>query len=330
MLRQRGLVSERATINTINHIVNADAPAWFRDAVAAPRISHVIEVGSTHIHYDVWDNNPEKKKPGLLLIHGHAAQRHWWDFIAPQLARLDEGYRVVAMDTSGSGDSDHRPEYQMRYFATEVFAVIEHAELNNCTVVGHSFGGSIGRVATYIDRQNSDHTIRGLVCVDTSISRSKTNRIGSHGGDRGNRAASRPKPIKQRYYKDLSEGARRFRLRPPQPCDHGFLLDYIAKHSLQLTANGYCYKLDQRLFEKMPGGENLPPAAEMLADLNCPTGYIYGERSRFFSQPEQLSLLSELIPAEHTRSVSRAYHHVFLDQPQAFCDALNSLLKCLN
>ena len=146
MLRQRGLVSERATINTINDIVNADAPAWFRDAVAAPRISHVIEVGGTHIHYDVWDNNPEKKKPGLLLIHGHAAQRHWWDFIAPQLARLDEGYRVVAMDTSGSGDSDHRPEYQMRYFATEVFAVIEHAELNHCTVVGHSFGGSIGRV----------------------------------------------------------------------------------------------------------------------------------------------------------------------------------------
>tara|TARA_S200000501_G_C20680834_1_gene680671 strand:+ start:216 stop:539 length:324 start_codon:yes stop_codon:yes gene_type:complete len=107
-------------------------------------------------------------------------------------------------------------------------------------------------------------------------------------------------------------------------------LDYIAKHSLRLTANGYCYKLDQRLFEKMPGGENLPPAAEMLAELNCPTGYIYGERSRFFSQPEQLSLLSELIPAEHTRCVSRAYHHVFLDQPQAFCEALTSLLKRLN
>ena len=288
----------------------------------------MVQVGGTRIHYQMWDTNPTFPKPGLLLIHGHAAHSHWWDFIAP---RFMDRYRVVAMDTSGSGESDHRSVYQMRDFSDEVLAVIRHAELRHSTIVGHSFGGAIGRVAAFIDGQRPDPVIAGLICVDTSISRTtrSANRDHSRNNVRGRTRDPEIKPVKQRFYRDLDEGARRFRLRPPQPCANGYLLDYIARYSLRKTEKGYCFKLDQRLFEKMPGGEALPPPVDMLTALTCPVGYVYGELSRFFAKAEQLSLLTELIPPERAHRIPGAYHHVFLDQPLAFSDALSSLIEGL-
>jgi pimeloyl-ACP methyl ester carboxylesterase len=55
----------------------------------------------------------------VVLVHGGSAHRHWWDHIAPVIAR-DHG--VVAIDLSGHGDSDRRPVYNFEAWAGEVVA----------------------------------------------------------------------------------------------------------------------------------------------------------------------------------------------------------------
>ena len=94
------------------------------------------------IHYLRWG---DRARPGLLLVHGNAAHAHWWDFIAPFLAR---DYNVAAMDLSGMGDSDWRPDgYAMELFAREEIAVCEDAGMFKLdeppVIVAHSFGGFV-------------------------------------------------------------------------------------------------------------------------------------------------------------------------------------------
>ena len=51
-----------------------------------------------------------------MLVHGGAAHSRWWDHIAPMLT---EGWRVVAVDLSGHGDSDRRDHYSLDTWARE-------------------------------------------------------------------------------------------------------------------------------------------------------------------------------------------------------------------
>src|ERR1019366_6011017 len=65
----------------------------------------------------------------------------WWDHIGPLLAN---GWRVVALDLSGHGDSGRRDSYTLDTWAREVLAVAADAGITTApTVIGHSMGGLV-------------------------------------------------------------------------------------------------------------------------------------------------------------------------------------------
>lgn len=282
-------------------------PEWFQRSLAQQPTDHSFDLDGTRIHYRHWQNSG---KPGLLLVHGHAAHSRWWDFIAPSFA---EEFDIAAIDLSGSGDSDHRDEYSARLFAREMIACIEAASLQTATIIGHSFGGSMARVAAHLHHD----AVARTVIVDSAIPR-----------HRGSRTPPPMPRSRTRYYPTVEEGIRRFRLRPPQPVTNRYIVDYIARHSLKETAEGWCFKYDSAVFAKMPADDSLPAAGEMIASLAMPFGLIYGEESRFFP-PEVVESLDDLIDRHHVIGVTGAYHHVFLDQPQAFVEALSAMLERL-
>ena len=78
------------------------APDWFEKAIAVPVERGVVAVEGASVHWKAWG---ERGAPGMMLVHGGVAHKDWWDSIAPFLA---ETRRVVALDLSGMGDSDHR------------------------------------------------------------------------------------------------------------------------------------------------------------------------------------------------------------------------------
>lgn len=290
---------------------NADTPKipdWFFEAVETEPESRSTEVDECDVMYRRYG---DKSKPGMLLIHGMHAHARWWDFIAPQLT--DE-YCVAAMDLTGMGDSDYRYEYSGSGFADEIKAVCDDAGFDaSVTVVAHSFGGGMAAKAVnkYPDRFGK------LILVDSGI-----------------RPPDEPEPERpgmmsgrSKIYPDRKSAESRFRLQPPQDCANTYVLEYIARNSLMPADGGWAWKFDDDLPMTIRDADRLP---EDFQGLTLPLGVIYGEHSDSFTE-RTLEYLRELVPNEFPAvKIKDAQHHVFLDQPLAFVDALKDLLPRVN
>ena len=85
--------------------------------------------------------------PAVLLLHGHPQTHVAWRKVAPLLVAA--GYRVIAPDLRGYGDSD-KPEsdaahlpYSKRAMAADQIALMTHLGHDSFSVVGHDRGGRV-------------------------------------------------------------------------------------------------------------------------------------------------------------------------------------------
>jgi pimeloyl-ACP methyl ester carboxylesterase len=282
------------------------APQWFKDALAIGPESRFVEVAGARIHYLRWG---DRARPGLLLVHGNAAHAHWWDFIAPFLAR---DYNVAAIDLSGMGDSDWRQNgYAMETFAREELAVCEDAGMFKLdeppVIVGHSFGGFVTMLTggLYGDR------LAGVVIVDSPV-----NPPDRPGGPP--KRAIKPHNV----YPSLAAAMARFRLMPPQTSENLYLVDWVARNSLKEVAGGFTWKFDPAIWQRFSIGDT----AERLKATRCRIAVFRGEHSVLL--PPQIgeymfNLLGRSAPMVE---IPQAQHHIMLDQPLALVAALRALL----
>ena len=286
------------------------APEWFWAAIEEEPAAAQVEVAGADIHYLRWGAPREPSangKPGLLFVHGHGAHAHWWDFIAPQCT---DGFAVAALDLSGMGDSDHRDAYSADLYADEIAAVAGAAGLPEDTaLVAHSFGGI---VAIRAMRRHSSR-FKALLLLDS--------------GPRRPEDARPPEPerlARAKLYPTAEAARARFRLQPPQDCANGYLVQHIARHSIEYIEEegGFGWKFDQEQRRRMA------PYDEMLADFKAitqPCGLIYGAKSAYFDA-ERLAYMQAALPHLTATALPDAQHHLFLDQPLAFLKALREQL----
>jgi pimeloyl-ACP methyl ester carboxylesterase len=78
--------------------------------------------------------------PAVLLLHGGGRTRHDWDPFAGLLTA--HGYRSVAVDLRGHGDSPAAP-WSWRAALADVSAVAQRLALDRPVVIGHSLGGMV-------------------------------------------------------------------------------------------------------------------------------------------------------------------------------------------
>lgn len=90
----------------------------------------------------------------IVLIHGWPLSHKAWE---KQIAALVEGgYRVIAYDRRGFGQSDAPWEgYDYDALASDLHALITHLDLQQVNLVGFSMGG--GEVIRYLTRYGTDN-----------------------------------------------------------------------------------------------------------------------------------------------------------------------------
>jgi len=281
------------------------APAWFQRAVRSPYEEHEVAVDSCGIRYLAWG---DREAPPLVLLHGGAAHAHWWAFIAPLLA---DRFRIVAPHMRGMGDSDYSDSYTMDQFVGDVMAVCDHAELTGrVKIIGHSMGGYV----TLKTALTQPHRVDRIVVVDSAIR--------THDDPRRFNPKKSPFRSKKRY-STLGEACRQFRLVPDQPCENTYLMEYIARHSLKPVDGGWTWKFDVNFMNRL----QIDYMREAIPNLSRPCGILHGEHSRICT-PDVIASMKSLFPAGTPFvEIPGAHHHVMLDRPLEFVEALIGILN---
>ena len=287
----------------------AAQPAWFDRALQARSEAGAVDVANVRIVYRVWGT---VGRPGIVLIHGSNAHLEWWRFVAPFLA---DQFRVVALDLSGNGDSGWRDRYTGELFADEVWAVCQAAGLGKQPfVVGHSFGGF---VALETGHKYGDR-LGGVIFADFTVAPPEDY---AEWGLRAEREGKGPRAT--RVYADLETALGRFRLVPEQPCQHPYVVDYIARQSLRRVEGGWTWKFDPALFDHLEMGAG---QRDKFIDLRCRSALILGQHSEDSGAQTATymgRLTDGILPIIE---IPETYHHMMFDEPLATAMAIKATL----
>jgi pimeloyl-ACP methyl ester carboxylesterase len=135
--------------------------------ISLPNFSYSIQ-GIT-VHYELYNYNPSSKQPTFILIHGFLSSTFSYRRLIPLLAKQGT---VIALDLPPFGKSEKSTTFTYSYknLANLIIRLIEHLQLCNVVLVGHSMGGQI---SLYVSRLRPDLIDRSvLLCSSGYLSRS--------------------------------------------------------------------------------------------------------------------------------------------------------------
>lgn len=109
----------------------------------------------TTIYYKDWGTGPT-----VTFSHGWPLSADAWD--AQMLFLGQRGYRVIAHDRRGHGRSGQTWQgNNMDQYADDLAELLDHLDIKNATMVGHSTGG--GEVVRYIARHGQKRVAKAVL-----------------------------------------------------------------------------------------------------------------------------------------------------------------------
>jgi len=273
---------------------------------AATGTSHFVEANGIKLHY--LDYGTAGRRP-MLCLHGGAAHAHWFDFVAPGFI---PDHHVYSMDLRGHGDSAWADPhtYSWKHYAEDVNALVEKLDLRDFVLVGHSMGGMVALVYA----ANHPGRMARLVIVDTIMlmPMDRVTKMREFGA----------KPA--RPYATQEELIARYRLEPSETqMAAPEVIRRMAVHSARQDADGrWQHKADRRVsanFEQISG-------VPLWEKVKVPALVIRGERSKRFT-PKLLAEVQARAPQVQMTEVPASDHHITLDNPQGFVDAVQKFLR---
>ena len=110
--------------------------------MAGPTRTHrIVANGLAHFVRDSGDQDA----PAAILLHGFPDSSAVWDRLTPLL--IDAGYRVIAPDLRGFGETDMPPrleDYDISLgAAVDVIAILDALGVSRAHLVGHDFGAPV-------------------------------------------------------------------------------------------------------------------------------------------------------------------------------------------
>jgi pimeloyl-ACP methyl ester carboxylesterase len=285
--------------------IHANAPDWFRGALAVPFDQGEVRVGSADIRYLAW-GGPGRR--GLVFVHGGGGHAHWWTHVA---ARFADEFRVLAVDLSGHGDSEYRDSYAFEQWTDEVVAVAGAGGIaGDPVVIGHSMGGFV----TIVTAALHGDALAGVVVCDSPVTKPDPEVESA----RLKQAFGRP-----RTYATLDDALSHFRTVPPQPNYLDYVVDHVARRSLRAVDGGWQWKFDHRIFEQFAGGMR-GVAFPYLGRVRCRLALLRSEHG-LVTPDIGASMYEALGRVAPVVELPEAGHHAMLDEPLVLLTALRTL-----
>jgi proline-specific peptidase len=266
-----------------------------------------VKVNGLSLHYTEW-GPPDA--PPVVLLHGITGHARVWDHFAE---RLTPGFRVLALDQRGHGDSEapHDADYRIATMADDLAAFADSLRLERFRVVGHSLGGRIAiQYAAHFPTR-----LERLVIVDIGpdISLSGLKRV-------RDMMAQAPERL------PTEEWAFEY-VRKANPLNDLEQLRHRVQHGLKRTSDGaLTWKYDKGLRDMMrEGRRDVIDLWEPLGRITCPTLIVRGAESDILS-PDVAKRMLEALPGGRLVEVAGAAHTVPGDKPEEFARIVRSFL----
>jgi pimeloyl-ACP methyl ester carboxylesterase len=260
---------------------------------AWPRREEVVWVGGLRLHYAAWG---PKGAPALILLHGGAANSHWWDWVGPRLAGR---FRLLALDFPGHGKSEwpRPPRYRMEDLVRAVVGFADGLGAGPLDLVGHSLGGKVALLAA----SRHPRRVRSLVVVDA------TPDISADGLAEMRQIGARP----SRRFASRHAAARTFRLIPPETVAPPARLRALALYATRHRGHGrWSIGPDREFFSRI-----VPLVAwSLLPRIGCPTLILRAERSSILDRRTAVAMRRAL-PRSTLREIPETCHHLILERP---------------
>ncbi len=114
--------------------------------------------------------------PTVMLVHCWTGTIGFWAPVARRL--VDAGFRVVALDQRGHGDSDRgTAPYRPETLGADVGSIIDQLDLHDTVLAGHSMGGLAAIAYACRNAAAAKDRVKGLVLVATLAAPPKDPRL---------------------------------------------------------------------------------------------------------------------------------------------------------
>ncbi len=97
---------------------------------------HHVELGTLRMHYV-----DAGQGPLVVLLHGFP--ENWWSWRYQIQPLVDAGFRVIAPDLRGYGETDKHGPYDLDTVTDDVCRLIASLGFNKVKIVGHDWGGAL-------------------------------------------------------------------------------------------------------------------------------------------------------------------------------------------
>jgi len=244
--------------------------------------------------------------PALCFLHGGAAHAHWFDAVTPAFT---DRFHVVSLDQRGHGQSQWAvpPAYRTEDFAGDLLEVMNAMGWARTILTGHSMGGhnAMAFAAWHPER------VAALVIIDSrpAIPPERLNVMHA----RGLRFP--------RVHPSAEAAAAAFRLLPRDTLAEPALLAHMAREAVARRDGGWGWRFDPQTH-----GERRPVDAwPLLPRITAPTLIVRGALSTVLTA-DMAERLRATIPRASLVTIPDAYHHLTLDAPAPFTDALTQFV----
>ncbi|MCH7881967.1 MAG: alpha/beta fold hydrolase [Proteobacteria bacterium] len=232
----------------------------------------------------------------LIILHGLFGSGKNWQSLARVFA---EHFKVYTLDLRNHGQSFHHQDIDYRLMVEDVYRLLQHLNINNCRVIGHSMGGKISMLLAV------EHAamVSQLVVADIS-----------------------PVPYPHEYehliepilsleldrYDSRSSIDAALQIDIPESSLRAFLMQNLLRDGehWRWKVNWQAIK---RNLDKITGYSELPQDWQVA----CPTLFIRGEKSNYIGEAEE-KLIDQHFNMVAIKTLANAGHWLHAEQPRAF------------
>jgi pimeloyl-ACP methyl ester carboxylesterase len=287
----------------------ADDGRMTREATAG-----FVELQDVRLRYWEWPGSGQT----ILMVHATGFLGRIWD---PVVQSLPGGYRVIAIDQRGHGDSD-KPDidYDWQYFVKDVDGLTRTLGIEGCVAVGHSGGGASIAYAE-IERPG---LFSGLVLIEPIAYPGPRRPVVPREGSPDLPTISRNRRLVWDSREEIIDS---WRSRPP--------FDSWASEALRAyVQRGFFERPDGKVELKCPGEYEARmfeqsfslDTFERLPELKAPNLVIFGQNTDTFPRPLR-DRIAERITNSERRDIAGAGHFVVMEKPEEIAAEIDRFVR---